>query len=73
MKIKMDHVCWRYLMEKANEVGCRGCRLCLFLPGRGLTIKKRRELRARKLLCFETELGRVGLAGKIGERALLSM
>eukprot|EP00978_Attheya_sp_CCMP212_P004727 scaffold10364_cov61-Attheya_sp.AAC.3 len=78
VKIGMDRMCWRYLMDKSISVGCCGVnKVSLFrfkritLPG--LTIKKRMEIRKSEVIRFETESELVGLAGLIGERALVNV
>jgi hypothetical protein len=78
VKIGMDRMCWRYLMDKSISVGCCGVnQVSLFrfkritLPG--LTIKKRMEIRKSDVIRFETESELVGLAGLIGERALVNV
>jgi hypothetical protein len=78
VKMGMDRMCWRYLVEKAGEVGCQGLQSVSLLSWKretlpGLTIKKRMEWRQSKLIRFESESDIVGLARLIGERALVNV
>ena len=78
VKVGMDSICWRYFLEKGNEVGCRGvqsvsllCMKRITLPG--LTIKRRVGHLKSDLLRFETESDLIGLAGLLGERVLVNV
>lgn len=78
VKIGMDTIAWKYLLEKSREVGCREkqevCLICwkrVTMPG--LTIKKRVENTASDLIRFETESELNGFAGIFGERVIVNV
>eukprot|EP00978_Attheya_sp_CCMP212_P024314 scaffold76207_cov32-Attheya_sp.AAC.3 len=78
VKIGMDSNCWRYFLEKAKEVGCRGVQSVSLLSMKmitlpGLTIKRRVGHLKSDLLRFETESELIGLAGLLGERVLVNV
>eukprot|EP00978_Attheya_sp_CCMP212_P041623 scaffold240947_cov33-Attheya_sp.AAC.1 len=78
VKVGIDSICWRYFLEKAKEVGCRGVQSVSLLSMKritlpGLTIKRRVGHLKSDLLRFETESELIGLVGLLGERVLVNI
>mmetsp|Transcript_24393 Transcript_24393/g.44112 ORF Transcript_24393/g.44112 Transcript_24393/m.44112 type:complete len:435 (-) Transcript_24393:20-1324(-) len=78
VKIGMDILAWRYIVEKSGEVGCRECQevslICwkrVTMPG--LKIKKRVENNRSELIRFETVAELNGFAGLFGSRSVVNV